>query len=407
MHKILIAAHTFPPAPGIGGRRWAKFAACLAASGYSVHVLSAAQRYSKEQRSIWSDDVANIPLVTWKHRFPQVLQSKPRGLWSKLEYRAALLANRALCKGTPYDRAQYDQRAFCHVLRDALTEQRPDVVVVTAPPFRLLYYASQLIPAHPKALWCADFRDPWTAGISYGYASLTKQRREWELRAEAATVEKFHIITSPWESVVAYMREKYPQAAYKILHLPHTWDPRDVGHPVSAFPEGLPYLIYGGNVYPEFNEVVAGLGQLAKAGEARVSIFSEGVCPLAAPHPVGFEWNAPVAPVRFFTEAKKASWLIFLIPENARNGMPSKIYEYAATGVPLLAIGHRGSLQEMIEREGLGIYVSHQQDLEGLRLAISRMTLTSNGPKWAAPYALESVTRQWLGILHNAENINA
>jgi hypothetical protein len=399
--RILIASHTFPPAPGIGGRRWAKFAAAFAANGASVHVLTVAQRTAPAQRSIWSEDVAHIPMSFWEHRFPGALEGNPPGTVAKLSYRMALAFNLLMSSGTPYDRALYNEKSFVRALETAIAGHRPDVVVVTAPPFRLLYYAAALTAKYPDVIWCADLRDPWTNGISYGYAALSPRRKAWELRAEQKVMECFDIVTSPWESVVAYLQHTHPQASERIRLLPHAWDPADVGSPAQPTPGPVPHLVYGGNLYPEFNAVVQGLHHLAKAGKATITIYSEGSCPIAFTPGEGFEWRPPVVPRQFFAEAKKAQMLLFFIPENARNGMPSKIYEYAATGVPLLAVGHTGTLQQLIVREGLGLFVSHTQGAEGLQRALAMAAHAPAAPQWAARYALESVTMQLLHTLRN------
>ena len=79
---ILIVSHTFPPSPGIGGRRWAKFAKYLHTKQLPLQVLSA---FSEKQGSLWADDVKGIPQRHWMHKFPEVLNHDPASLYAKLK----------------------------------------------------------------------------------------------------------------------------------------------------------------------------------------------------------------------------------------------------------------------------------------------------------------------------------
>ena len=53
--KILIITFTFPPKPGIGGRRWAKFAKYLHQKKVSFDILTFEKKSS--EKSKWCDDV--------------------------------------------------------------------------------------------------------------------------------------------------------------------------------------------------------------------------------------------------------------------------------------------------------------------------------------------------------------
>ncbi len=72
MH-ILLACYTFPPALGIGGRRWAKYAKGLAQAGHHVHVLCA-EAVPGRAGSSWTEDVKHdrIHLYPLPRRYPKV-----------------------------------------------------------------------------------------------------------------------------------------------------------------------------------------------------------------------------------------------------------------------------------------------------------------------------------------------
>ena len=48
---ILLISYTFPPHPGIGGRRWAKFSKYLSKLNYIVHVIHVANPFDED--SLW------------------------------------------------------------------------------------------------------------------------------------------------------------------------------------------------------------------------------------------------------------------------------------------------------------------------------------------------------------------
>ena len=78
MKKVLIIAYKFPPAHGVGGRRWAKFAKYLAREGYEVYVITS--KFPSGDIS-WEDDVQSehIRVFNYKSMFPTFLQKQYSG----------------------------------------------------------------------------------------------------------------------------------------------------------------------------------------------------------------------------------------------------------------------------------------------------------------------------------------
>ena len=106
--NILLLSYVFPPYPGIGGRRWAKFAKYLSRKGYTVHVICAKNPFS--DISLWMKDVQNDPnIIVYpiSPEYPSILLRKPVSVVEKIMYRFNDLRIRLAAKGNPYERAVF------------------------------------------------------------------------------------------------------------------------------------------------------------------------------------------------------------------------------------------------------------------------------------------------------------
>ena len=108
---ILIISYTFPPAEGIGGRRWAKFAKYLVTKGYIVHVLTANQSTTS---SSWRTDVQKENIYVYKLpiRYPKVLLEIPHSFYQKVLYKIWLILFKLYSKGTTIDRSMFWKKAL-------------------------------------------------------------------------------------------------------------------------------------------------------------------------------------------------------------------------------------------------------------------------------------------------------
>lgn len=388
---MLIVSHTFPPAAGIGGRRWAKFAKYLVRAGVRVQVLSANLPAAD---SPWSEDAEGISACTYDHRFPEVLTRSPRSLSEKIKYRAALLQNRMWSDGTPYDRALYDEVAFLKAMKEQMVREKPDTVFITAAPFRLPWYALKLRALFPEVKFVADFRDPWTSGVTFGYSTLSGKRKKFEQEAEAAVVAGFDLITTPWENLADELIGKYPEAEERIRLLPHCYDTDEVVRNRVSHATDIPRIVYGGNLYQGLDPFYRKLSEGAANGVFEVDMWSPDV-PKSVVDAVHeqFRIHRPVASRTFFAEASRADWLLYPIPSLLRNGSPTKLFEYAATGVPVLAFGEAGSLSETIAGRGLGVFMSAVETVENLRQIVTSPPDLQPDAAWIEAHEAGNVTR--------------
>lgn len=398
--KILIVAHTFPPAPGIGGRRWAKHAKYLRRSGADVNVLTAK---TDESGSLWTSDVEGIKRYTYRHQFPKVLGSVPKDIGEKLAYRAALTVNRLRSRGTPYDRALYDKASFIESLRALLHEKMPDVLVVTGAPFRLPWYALKLRQEFPNVKFVVDFRDPWTSSAFYGYTLLHGRRKEFEASAEAAVITGYDLVTTPWPTLAEELRQKYPDRAAQIHCLPHCYDPDDMAAlKQNSLRNDPPRIVYGGNLYQGLDYIYQDLAEAALRKEVQVDMWASTHLPNSrAWLSDNFRMHEPVSSKTFFAEAASADALLFPIPEELRNGHPTKLLEYAATGLPLLAAGHPGSLSQLLVEKGLGTFQAlHTGALNWQQMLTSASEMKAD-PEWISSHEAANATKRLIELIEN------
>lgn len=394
--KIIIAAHTFPPTPGIGGRRWAKFAKYFLRAGHSVTALSADIKSNAE--SNWNRDVEGVEHITYAHNFPEVLSTNPQSVAAKLKYKLALKSMQRKSKGTPYDRALLDKEAFQNALSSQIEKDKPDVVVVTGAPFLLLAYAAELRNKFPETFFVADFRDPWTWGEAYGYSELDSKRLKYEQGLQKFVCEQFDFICSPWPEIIEQLKILYPSQSSKMQVLPHGYDADEmiVGQVAMSDQSSEKVLLYGGTIYQGFEKRIEDLSRLIldNSVKCRVEIYTDDKLNLKGID--GVEILDPLPSAQFFQKAREADWLLFLIPEHAKDGVPTKLYEYAALGKPVLAFGFEGKLSRFIEEKKLGRFV---KDLSEVPAILESGFKRDHSNLWYREFSIESIAKDFMSMI--------
>ena len=74
--KVLIVCYSFPPYPGIGGRRWAKFSKYIKLLGTEVFVISSKNPFN--EKSNWTTDIEGINVTRLPLIYPKALISFPK-----------------------------------------------------------------------------------------------------------------------------------------------------------------------------------------------------------------------------------------------------------------------------------------------------------------------------------------
>jgi len=389
--RILIVSQTFPPYAGIGGRRWAKFVKYLSSAGSEVRVICA--DLNVEKISPWTGDVAKVSLRTYEHSFPKVVEQFPKNITERVTYRLQLAKLKKISQGTPYDRALLDEASFKEVFLKELEEFQPDITIVTGAPFYLLHYAVGFKKQFPETKFVADFRDPWTWGSSYGYSELSEKRLAYEKSLERTVVCRYDLIISPWPSIVENLKDLYPDCSSNIQLLEHGYDPDDF---TNSSKKSSGYdLIFGGTIYSGMEQTLRDLLNYSE-NKLKVGVFSNDLEKLnvSASHA---SLSPLIASVEFFNLVSNSKAVLMLIPKHMKDGIPSKLFEYAYLGTPILAVGYRGALSEFVESNNFGVFIDNLNELDKSVRALSN---TKNDRKVLLNYNFENLTKKLLNFLN-------
>jgi len=389
--RILIVSQTFPPYNGIGGRRWAKLAKYLCKAGIEIEVICA--DLGRDKTSPWTEDVNGVPVFTYEHSFPKILEQFPKSLFDKLNYRLQVARLKKISKGTPYDRALLDRDSFLKTFYRRLREFKPHTVVVTGAPFYLLHYALEAKAEFSDIFFVADFRDPWTWGNSYGYSKLSEKRLLHEKALEENVVAKYNMVLSPWPSLVNRLQEIYAKFSGKIKLLEHGYDPDDFTIGTAEFENESFDVIFGGTIYQgmerSLEKIIFQFNQ-----DLRLGIFSNDLHKLR-PNAKSVHSGDLISSKDFLNKVAQSKAVLMLIPFHMKDGIPSKLFEYAYVSTPIIAIGHKGSLAEFIETNQFGIFLEDESQL--LEVMIKLPDLEKND-EVLLNYNFEHLTKKLLSF---------
>lgn len=416
--RILIACYTFPPAPGIGGRRWAKYAKGLADAGHTVHVVCAGAVHDRGI-SPWWEDVQHdrIHLHFLPRRYPKVAMQWDRtNLWNDFRYRVWMKVLPLLTRGNHLDLALFWRRSFLRTAEELIQAHGIRHLIATGAPFRLLVHTAELKRRHPHLHYLADLRDPWTWGHLYDFPRLSPERMAQEKAWEATVMERADAITAPSTDMIDHLRMAYPQHARKCHELPHAVDPDDAPRNSSARRSPPRKLIYAGSwrSNPDgiayFREVV----KVFKAADTTVPDHERLTFDIyARPHEtVGAQQLVRSAGLQHMIRfhglvsvrragqalAEADAALVFIAADN-RNFLSTKFSELFHQRIPVIHVGAPGRLSAFILAHGLGTTLEvHEVPTELSAILTGKRLLTVDPGYDPEPVLLHRLTGRLMAL---------
>jgi glycosyltransferase involved in cell wall biosynthesis len=362
--KILIITYYWPPSGGSGVQRWLKFVKYLPQFGWTPYVFTPENpSFSIRDESLLNNvpieaEVIHFPI--WEpydsffrlsSAFNQKQSAKPADLVST--------RNKSLFqKISTFIRANFfipDPRVFwvrpsVKFLNDFLRENEIKTIVTTGPPHSLHLIGYKLKNKNPSLKWIADFRDPWSEwGLldSLNVGSLAKKiHRKLEAKVlqgadEIITITPFYVRRFEMLSKrnVALITNGYDEDDFKSIVIQRTekFIIRHVGI-VNEKCDPRPFMLAIRQLLidaPTFKSQV----HIDFVGEVHVH-FKDFV--LSSSELSAITSFTPSKPHKELISMYGRSSLLLLILtgyKDAEGYMPGKLFEYIATGLPILGTG--------------------------------------------------------------------
>jgi glycosyltransferase involved in cell wall biosynthesis len=342
--RVLVLAYYFPPVGGAGVQRTLKFVKYLAPLGWDATVIATRSRaYAARDESL----LAEVPREARVRRTAALPLARYLGF---ALHRLRLQRLRAYVMW-PDGGLGWAPFALLAALR-AARKDRPDVLFSSSAPYGSHLVA--LVVARLTGLrWVADFRDEWAANPHLaGQPRLLARLSE---RAERAITSRARRI------VVAadYFRLRgLPHDDPRRVEIVNGVDEDDFRHDASGPPADRFVISHVGTLYELQDPSIAlrAIAALAARGvidaarvEARLvgNVWIPGFAP---PPGLRLELTGYVEHRRAIAEMRAATVLLLYVP--ASSLAPSgKLFEYLASGRPVLCLARADNLASRLVRE--------------------------------------------------------
>ncbi len=349
---LLLIAYHFPPLGGMASLRAWRFARLLPEFGWDAFVLTA------ERGDFVRDVSLSFPAERTLRAYNLELSRAARGALGLAPGAAQNFARRS-----PWGRLRDFARRYVYrpdaqvgfypfalgAARRLLRDRRVDALVSTAYPMTAHLIARRLA-AESRLPWVADFRDLWSDwSTERGLRLRLDQRLERDVLARASAVTT---VSPTYAQVLA------ERGARRVEVLTNAFDEETFAPPAPPVESGT--FAYLGTYYPghqdHLDTALRALGRLLRAGrvpDLRVRFIGappvglddllRDVGLLGRCQATGFLPHAAAA-----RELRRAQVVFFAGPEAAqppalRGNVAGKVFEYLASGRPIVMIGHPDS----------------------------------------------------------------
>lgn len=388
--KLLLVTWYFPPANTIGAVRMGKFAKYLSRRGVDFRVLTGRDWGLPEtlpleiepalvHQARWRD-LNELPrparaVRDWLKRRGQPVQGVlPRASSAEKLVRSSEIVP----KGTVLvqrmsalyrDIVNFPDRQVgwapyaLSAARTLFRGWRPDLIYASVPPYTSLFVA-HLLARRYDIPWVAEYRDRW---CDDPYVVMPHWRAWLEHRLERRMMERAAGIVTVSEPWAELYRAKYARPTRAILN---GYDPEDLPDPAPQPGPGPVRIRYTGAIYVGYRDPTPLFAALAKRPDLKQDILVEfygtapgHVVPLA--EAVGVRDQIlvhPGVPFRQSVALQHAADILLLMQWNdprEQGNVPAKLFEYMATGRPILGIGiEDGVPARLIAARGAGLYAN-------------------------------------------------
>ena len=430
MKRVLIITYYWPPSGGSGVQRWLKMSKYLPEYGWQPVIYTAENaEYPIVDTSLEKDVLPGMEVIRRPIVEPYTFYKKFLGI-KKEETIKVGFASETKKTGWKAKAAMWvrgnlfipDARCWwvkpsVKYLKNYLKEHPVDAIISTGPP-----HSMHLIAMKLKELlgipWIADFRDPWTEIDFYEDLHLSKwaDRKQHKMEREVLT-KADKVVTIGWDCARGLGRI----GNRNVRVIPNGFDWETDLHSGATPPTEAFTLTHLGVIAPSRNapQLWLALKELKAENEnfeKKLKIRLIGQVDQSVVENLkaeGLSENVEIVPYIPHDEVQKAqqsSQVLLLLINNAPNAkgiLTGKLFEYLASGRPILCIGPEdGDAARILKETQSGISVGFE-DKEKMKKVIKELyskylvhDLPNNTNANIEKYSRKSQSEQYANFLN-------
>ena len=436
MKRVLIITYYWPPSGGSGVQRWLKMSKYLPEYGWQPVIYTTENaEYPIIDHSLEKDVAPNIEVIRRPITEPYSAYKKFLGINKDETVKMGFIQEKEKNKSWKSDLSLWVRGNFfipdarcgwvkpsVHFLKEYLNEHPVDAIISTGPPHSMHLIALKLKEALGLP-WIADFRDPWTEIDYYNNLHLTAwaDRKHHRLEQEVLTkADKVVTVAPDGARRLGRLGNRNVRTIY------NGFDRDDDAQTPVNLSEQFTITYLGvlskiqnpSNLWQALAELIKEdsgfdknlkINMIGQIDSAVVSSINEnGLTQHVA--------YSPYMPHDQVSAVHRSSTLLLLLlmPDSeprAKGLLTGKLFEYMASGRPILCIGPEdGDAARILRETGAGQTISFE-DKEKMKEALKNLyqrylenTLEGNTNPKVENYSRQVMTQQYAALLNQAIN---
>ncbi len=436
MKRVLIITYYWPPSGGSGVQRWLKMSKYLPEYGWQPVIYTTENaEYPIIDHSLEKDVAPNIEVIRRPITEPYSAYKKFLGINKDETVKMGFIQEKEKDKNWKSDLSLWVRGNFfipdarcgwvkpsVRYLKEYLNEHHVDAIISTGPPHSMHLIALKLKEALGLP-WIADFRDPWTEIDYYNDLHLTAwaDRKHHRLEQEVLTkADKVVTVAPDGARRLGRLGNRNVRTIY------NGFDRNDDAQTPVNLSEQFTITYLGvlskiqnpSNLWQALAELIKEdsgfdknlkINMIGQIDSAVVSSINEnGLTQYVA--------YSPYMPHDQVSAVHRSSTLLLLLlmPDSeprAKGLLTGKLFEYMASGRPILCIGPEdGDAARILRETGAGQTISFE-DKEKIKEALKNLyqrylenTLEGNTNPKVENYSRQVMTQQYAALLNQAIN---